>query len=171
MWRPRSIWMPMIAALLQLPQAAHATPDGALVEDVAGIANQVSAMRSWDRASVERLIGHKLDLRDGDGPFAFFVASNVRIGRLRVDVDFRWPRPNSGAKAGALLAFDLRAGCPSRKNVLARFGPLTLTDVPHGHSLDELSYWSRVSSNYKLSFGFPERAPECLAGFVFDHER
>lgn len=161
----------MMTALLQLPQAAHADPDVAMVEDVAEIAKQVSAMRSWDRASVERLIGHRLDLQAGDGPFAFFVASNVRIGRLRVNVDFRWPRPNSGAKAGALLAFDLSAGCPSRKNVLDRFAPLTLTDVPHGHSLEERSYWSRVFPNYKLSFGFPERAPECLAGFVFNQER
>lgn len=81
-----------------------------------------------------------------------------------LDFDLREPIPGSGATAGPLLNMDVKGSCITRDQVNSHYGDLTLSGVPRGHSPEEEWVLETNRGRYKLSFGFKERQPDCLAG-------
>jgi hypothetical protein len=124
-----------------------------------------------DRATVEGAFGARLNTGDGNDAFAFYAAEAVPLGAVTVSLDLRVPVPGGGATAGPLLNVRVVNGCPPRAGVEARYGPLTPTGMPRGHSRDELFSFSREEPWGRLSFGFAERAPDCLASVTLAHVR
>lgn len=157
----RSVALACLLAAVS-PASTHASPEA--TASLAGLVETLRAMPRLDRAGVERIVGRALTPRDGNPYFALWEASDVTLGSLRVaTVDFREPKPGSGATAGPILVLKIGRGCPTRREVEDRFRPLTLTGVPRGHSLDEETSLSRAEPLGRLSFGFTERHPDCLA--------
>ena len=124
-----------------------------------------------DRAAVEGTFGTRLNTKDGNSSFAFYAADAVPLGAVTVSLDLRVPVPGGGATAGPLLNLRVVKGCPTRAAVEGRYGPLTPTGMPRGHSREELFSFSREEPWGRLSFGFAERAPDCLAFVTFAHTR
>jgi hypothetical protein len=63
---------------------------------------------------------------------------------------------------------NLNGECISLDTVRSRYGNLKITDFPRGRSLDEATSYSTFPAWGKLSFGFTERNPDCLAYVVIN---
>ena len=121
-----------------------------------------------DRAHVEQAFGARLATTgETDGPFARFAARDVRVDGATVTIDLREPVAGRGATAGALLNLRIGGDCLARAAVEERYGPLAVSDLPRGRSLDETMGMSREEPWGRLTFGFAERAPDCLATVTF----
>lgn len=124
-----------------------------------------------DRTTVEGAFGARLSAKDGNDAFVFYAADAVPLGAATVSLDLRVPVPGGGATAGPLLNVRVMKGCPPRAAIEGRYGPLAPTGMPRGHSRDELFSFSREEPWGRLSFGFAERAPDCLASVTFAYTR
>jgi hypothetical protein len=132
------------------------------------IIEQVRALPHLDRAAVERIVGAKLDLKRSLQGFEILEARNVRAGPLELRAELRQSTGDARSSSGSLLIMEVTSGCARREDVLARYGPLELTDVPRGRSLDEKISWSREEPWGKLSFGFAEKDRDCLRSVAFN---
>lgn len=119
------------------------------------------------RANVERAFGARLAAGDANDAFAFYTAEGIAIGGVKVSLDWREPVAGGGATAGPLLNVRIGDGCPPRGDIERHYGPLEPTGVPRGRSPDETFSFSRDEPWGRLSFGFAERAPDCLALVTF----
>ena len=78
--------------------------------------------------------------------------------------------PNVTAGPLLILTVDASARrCISRMSALNMFGPLTLTGVPGGGSLDEEAHYSRTEPWGLMSIGIAQHAPDWLSSIVFNH--
>lgn len=89
------------------------------------------------------------------------LADGVFIESL--DLRIRKEQPHPG-----FLVLNLSGTCVQKSAVNSRYTQLVMTDFPRGRSLDEEASYSQETSWGKLSFGFAERAPDCLHSIVFD---
>jgi hypothetical protein len=62
----------------------------------------------------------------------------------------------------AMLVLTLAGDCVPRDEVLARYAPLQIANVPHGHSPHEQTVLSHLTPWGSLDFGFAETARTCL---------
>lgn len=132
------------------------------------IVESIRAAGTLDFKTVERITDATLrETSNSNDSFAFYEAKGVKSGAYTVGVDLRTPVPGGDATGGALLVLNLSGPCVTRADLEPRFGPLTLTEVPRGESLDEEAHWSRRERWGKLSFGFSSRSPNCLSSVVF----
>lgn len=129
---------------------------------------RLRAARTLDVAVVERITGAALrGTDDSNASFAFYKGQGAKSGGYTLGVDLRLPVAGSDATGGALLALNLSGQCARRAEVEARYGPLTLAQVPRGRSADEKAYWSRREPWGDLSFGFSLVHDDCLSSVVF----
>lgn len=168
--RIRSAMIVSIASMLPCATATHAK--GTAMDPTMSALNQLverfSAAAPIDRHRAERILGVPLHHRDSTKTQAIWQARDIRSGPLTLAVELRESVAGSGGTPGALLAIDVTSGCVHAEDVAAHYKPWTLTDIPRGRSLDEQTSWSREERWGRLSFGFAERRPECLASIVFE---
>ena len=162
----------LFAAAFVLPGIAAAedaqTGRVTLWEAVDALAAQVP----FSKGNVEATLS--LSLRERVVPsnplFDFFEGAGLRLrdGELVSNVDLRVKKddPRIG-----LLVLSLEGACIRIEDVRARYGALDLTDFSRGRSLDESTSFSTAQRWGKLSFGFKERNPDCLAYVVLDATR
>jgi len=67
-----------------------------------------------------------------------------------------------------MVLLDITGACVALEQVEVHYPDLVPTDVPRGRSLEEKTYWTTYPLWGKLSFGFKERNPNCLASVVID---
>lgn len=116
-----------------------------------------------DRAAVEQALGTRLASLDGNAAFAFYEAKGIRAGDATLSADYREPIAGGAATAGPLLNLSIVAGCPARAEVEKHYGPLAVAGGPTGRSTAEETKFSRPLSWGRLTFGFAEKAPNCLS--------
>lgn len=98
--------------------------------------------------------------------FAFYRAPvlTLRDGVVVSKVDLR---VRKGTPKPGLLVLDTSGTCVSLANVQARFSPLEIVGTPRGHSLSEQTVWAASRTWGRLSFGYTEQNPGCLATVIF----
>jgi hypothetical protein len=113
-------------------------------------------------------LGVTLTAAPGSGPFRQYKG-RVEPGPdgRSIDVEYRMPQ-TAAASAGPLLILKLDGPCLAKAEVQNRYGPLQITDVPRGKSLDEEASFSRTYAWGTLSFGFAERNRDCLRTIVYN---
>jgi hypothetical protein len=121
--------------------------------------------------AVAQALGAKLQERveHGNPLFHFYRTDALRLhdGVVLSDLDLRIRK---GSTAPGFLVLTIGGSCVARAALQARFGNLAIMDVPHGHSREEQTVFSAARPWGRLSFGFRERDPDCLATVVFDTE-
>lgn len=130
---------------------------------------EVRAAPSLSRLRLEAIAGVQLAPQPGTDAFAFYTTETRTSDGASLAFDYREPRPGGGATAGPLLSISIQGVCVSKVEVERRYGPLEITGVPHGHSLDEQLSLSREERWGELSFGFAERRPDCLSTVSFSY--
>jgi hypothetical protein len=131
------------------------------------IVEQVRAAGRVDRPLAAAIVHVALRKTADTGYFETYEATDIKLGDLAMTAELRSPVEGSGATAGALLVLRILKGCPSKADVEARYAPLKIANIPHGRSPDEETNWSRDEPWGHLSFGFAERAPDCLSSITF----
>lgn len=110
--------------------------------------------------SEKRRSTHTLFLEGGDVP----LAQASRIAKIDLRLGF---------EAGDLgfMVLSLDGACISLDQVRRHFEDLQITEAPRGRSMDEETSYSVMMPWGKLSFGFAQRNPNCLASIVFNPQK
>jgi len=90
------------------------------------------------------------------------------IGQVDIEAIFLRVRHEDEMRGMVSLYLDPDGTCVTLDDVHGHFPDVVITGHPRGHSLDEQTYWSIQQLWGKLSFGFKERNPDCLASVVLD---
>ncbi|MCL2779766.1 MAG: hypothetical protein FWD73_17375 [Polyangiaceae bacterium] len=85
-------------------------------------------------------------------------------------VDLRLARGAEGITKG-FLVLDIGGTCITTSQLMVKYDYLRITDTPSGHSLNGTTAYSQDMSWGKLSFGFEEKNPDCLADVAFDPKK
>jgi hypothetical protein len=106
-------------------------------------------------------------LAAGGNLFQFFEGSPVRLadGTELARIDLRIKREDASR---GFLVLELKGRCVPLAEVRQHYAALDITDVPRGRSLDEATTFTVTPGWGRLSFGFTERNPDCLAFVAFD---
>jgi len=67
-----------------------------------------------------------------------------------------------------LVVLSIAGACVTLHDVHLHYQDIRITAHPRGHSLDEKTSWSTYQPWGKLSFGFKERNPDCLASVTIN---
>ncbi|WP_240651252.1 MULTISPECIES: hypothetical protein [unclassified Variovorax] len=104
---------------------------------------------------------------EGGDVFRFFEGTPVRLGDgtelARIDLRIKREGPHPG-----FLVLELGGRCVPMAEVRQHYAKLEITGVPRGRSLDEATTHTATLGWGRLSFGFTERNPDCLAQVAFD---
>jgi hypothetical protein len=120
-----------------------------------------------NEAAVEAVIGKRLVQTSSNASFAMFEAKNIAVGGHKLTlVDYRMPI-SASATAGPLLHLVVAGPCLKKRDVQAKYGPLSVTNTPTGRSTNEELALSRPEAWGMISFGFAERNPDCLSSITF----
>ena len=84
-----------------------------------------------------------------------FDAANLRINLENSD---------------SILILNVTENCPDRVEVLRMYSGARITSHPTGHSLEEKTTYTVQRKWGGLSFGFKERAPECLSSITITYK-
>lgn len=99
--------------------------------------------------------------------FSFYKASDLALSNGSViesiDLRIKKEQPHPG-----FLVIKLAGACVPKSEVMQRYEGLKLTEYPRGRSLDEEASFSRREVWGRISFGFSERARDCLRTVVFN---
>lgn len=99
--------------------------------------------------------------------FSFHEGGRVDLAD-RIDIDKVELRVSLTDEARGLVLLRLGGACLPIEEVRARFPDLSLSNQPRGRSLDEEAGYATARPWGRLSFGFKERNPRCLATVVVD---
>ncbi|MCL2776435.1 MAG: hypothetical protein FWD73_00415 [Polyangiaceae bacterium] len=99
--------------------------------------------------------------------FRFYKSLPVKLsdGVIIPTIDLRIKRVG---KDPGFLVLDIDGTCITREQLEARYKHLKITGTPRGHSLNEETSYSQDMPWGRLSFGFKERKPACLASVVIN---
>ncbi len=123
----------------------------------------------FSKKKVETLLKTSLSETDntGNDVFQFYESPPVTLkdGVVIRNIDLRIKRigPHPG-----FMVLEIKGQCITLDQIRRRYGPLEITEAPRGRSLDEETSHSAMQPWGKLSFGFAERNPDCLASIVFN---
>jgi hypothetical protein len=92
------------------------------------------------------------------------LANAIRISKIDL-------RLSTEPKDPGFLVLEVDGDCISLSNVRTHFSQLSITGAPRGRSMDEATTHSTQLPWGKLSFGFKERKPECLAYVALDPKK
>jgi hypothetical protein len=107
-----------------------------------------------------RRTSHTLFLEGGN----VMLAEECRIAKVDL-------RLSEEANDPGFMVLDIDSACITLQQVRQHYPALEITQTPRGHSLDEATAHSAKLKWGKLSFGFKEREPECLAYVAFDPKK
>ncbi len=128
------------------------------------VAQQLVDASFDDTAALEHLLGLRF-VPGGDNEYFQFFRAQRESGPLFTAAELRADRHN---RARAILTVTTaRSVCVTRKAVLGRFVQPTLTP-PSPHSPASESYVSFMVKGARLSFGFTQQRPGCVASVVVD---
>lgn len=121
--------------------------------------------------SVEQDLNTRLRLQQQNEYTVFYTGEGPALNdELRIaHVDFRMP-VTSPRNSFLVLSLEGK-GCITLEDVKKHYGGLALSQVPHGHSLEEQTGYRTVFNHWAMGFGFKEKRPDCLASVVFDSDR
>lgn len=98
--------------------------------------------------------------------FSFYKAGDLALSNgvviESIDLRIRKEQPHPG-----FMVLRLTGTCVAKAEVMRRYEGLKLTEYPRGRSLNEQAHFSRRESWGEISFGFAERARDCLRSVVF----
>lgn len=118
-------------------------------------------------AALSVTLGHDDKSESVNPYFSFHTAGGIALAEgvviEKLDLRLRKESPHPG-----FLVLTLAGTCVTKAEVMRRYSGLNLTDYPRGRSLDEEAHFSRSEPWGTLSFGFAERARDCLRSVVFD---
>lgn len=119
------------------------------------------------RGVVETLLGTRLTEKRRSTYTVFFEAGNVSLadGIVLDKIDFR---QSTEQAAPGFLVLETRGTCIPLEQVKNHYQHLEITGIPRGHSLDEATSHTAVTGWGKISFGFAERNPNCLAWIAIE---
>jgi hypothetical protein len=172
MERHRHLDMIAIAALLLIVSGCAAgKATMTMANTVDDLITALVAAPPMTAEKVQAALDSPLSVAPGDGPFRIYAGKfgPGSDGRA-ADVEYRMP-VSAAATAGPLLILKLTGPCLNQAQAQNRYGPLKLTDVPRGKSLDEETSFARTYPWGTLSFGFPERNRDCAATVVYNLNR
>jgi hypothetical protein len=121
----------------------------------------------FTKAKIERLFSTTLIEKNRSTHTTFFEGSTAEIepDGLIVQIDLRL---GNEANDPGFLVFDISGTCIKLDQVRSHYGEMQITDMPRGHSLDEVTSYTAKRPWGELSFSFAERNPDCLASIAFD---
>lgn len=104
---------------------------------------------------------------EGGTVFQFFEGTPVRLadGTELARIDLRIKREDASQ---GFLVLELKGRCVPMAELRQHYPALEIAGVPRGRSLDESTTFTATSGWGRLSFGFAERNPGCLAFVAFD---
>lgn len=104
---------------------------------------------------------------DGNDVFQFFRSEPLELsdGVVLSRIDLRIKR---GGGHPGFAVLNVAGTCVTLDEIRRHFGNLTVTEIPRGRSLDDATSHTAFLSWGKLSFGFAERKPSCLAWVSFN---
>jgi hypothetical protein len=179
--RPRSpdknLWflagLAVISVVLAVPLEARqarkdhrkmATPLAALHPLLAKLRQQ----KPFTQARVQELFKAKLVEKDRNAYFAFLESANVSVdGGVQLDkIDLRLRI--DGEPHPGFLVLTVAKPCISLAELTTQYGALKLTQIPTGRSPEEQHSYSLEDNWGKMSFGFAEKAPGCVASIALE---
>ena len=120
----------------------------------------------FGKEKIERILSINLHEKRRSANTIFLEGGEVSPGQgwhvARVDL-----RLGIEADDPGFLVLELDGACTTIEQVKARYSPLKITGVPTGRSPNEETSHSKEMTWGRLSFGFAERNPACLASVVF----
>lgn len=169
--RPRRrTLLPLLLLAVALPAcAADSLPKGPPVKtlDLWTVIDYLPTRLPFSTDKIESALNVVLAKARENEYFGFYEASDLALSRgvtlEKLDLRIRKEQPHPG-----FLVLTIGGACVPRAEVMGRYDGLQLAGVPRGRSLDEETSWSRQESWGKLSFGFSERARDCLRSVVFE---
>lgn len=165
--------MKRYASLIGILLLSAAQPTAFAADTTKSLWEIMATLRSesvMTRESIERDFATKLTLKNQNQYTLFYASAGPQLNNnLRIaNIDFRVPTPGASPR-GSFLVLSLEGkGCITLEDVKQHYADLTLSQVPHGHSLEEETGYRTTFNHWKLAFGFKEKRPECLASVVFD---
>jgi len=92
---------------------------------------------------------------------SFYVGGPLQLaGQINIEaIDLRVRLTD---EARGMVSLDIAGACVTLHDVHLHYQDIRITDHPHGHS------WSTYPPWGKLSFGFKERNPDCLASVTIN---
>lgn len=122
-----------------------------------------------NRPAIEAALGATLTevQEPSNTAFMFFRGGRLTLSDRTIiaKVDLRIKRTNPSV---GLLVMDVGGRCITLADVRTRYGALNITDAPRGRSPDETTVHTSYQPWGRLSFGFAESNPDCVAHVVFD---
>jgi hypothetical protein len=103
-------------------------------------------------------------------PFYFFGSPPIPLaeGVVISNVDLRIKR---GSNHPGFLVLEVGGSCITMEQIRTQYGELQTTPFSCGRSLDEETCHFQLLPWGKLSFGFKERNPQCLASVSFEPKK
>ncbi|MDU2940761.1 MAG: hypothetical protein E7B59_16540 [Enterobacteriaceae bacterium] len=165
--------MKLYASLIGILLLNAAQPGAFAADTTKSLWDIMATLRSesaMTRESIARDLSTELTLKNQNQYTLFYAGVGPQLNdNLRIDnIDFRVPAPDASSR-GSFLVLTLEGkGCITLHDVKQHYDGLTLSQVPHGHSLEEETGYRTTFNHWRLAFGFKEKRPECLASVVFD---
>ena len=130
----------------------------------------------FTKDKIEKVLGIALQTESNDKfvipPKSFhpYVGERIQLdgGVVIEDVDFRISHRRNDP---GFLVIHVAGACIGLASVRSNYRDLTITGHPRGRSLDEATAYSSSLGWGRLSFGFRERNPDCVASVSFDPEK
>ncbi len=163
MERHRLLDMNVAATLLiMLSSCATGQVNMTKATDINGMIAALVAAPPNTLAQAEAALGVSLKAAPTQNVFRQYQGRKSSDGDGRtIDIEYRLPQSVT-ATSGPLLIMKIDGACLTKAEVQSRFGPLALTEVPRGKSLDEETGFSRNYDWGTLYFGFSERSRDCV---------
>jgi hypothetical protein len=163
----RSVLAASLALLIMLPGCATIKSDMIKVTNIDTIIAALIAEPPATVAKVEKILATTLSAAPTQNVFRQYTGQTENIGDGRsIDIEYRMPQ-SAQATSGPLLIMKIDGPCLTKTQVQKQYGPLTVTGMPRGQSLDEETSFSRHYDWGALSFGFSERNRECVRTIVY----
>jgi hypothetical protein len=120
------------------------------------------------KEGIEKLMNVSLRLAQENDYVKFYEGGPVSLaGGLQADnIDLRLHKSRPADKG--FLVLNLSGACLTLDAIKARYHDLEITGIPRGGSVNETTSYSTLQPWGKLSFGFAEARPDCLATVVMD---
>jgi hypothetical protein len=137
------------------------------ISSLNNVIGKLQAQGRFTSARVAELFNTKLVETSHNEYFAFLEGTNARFDVLQIDkVDLRL-RLDGEPHAG-FLVLRIANPCIKKGDIMSQYTKLTLSSAPRGRSDDEETSYVRDDAWGRISFGFAENNPECLASVALD---
>ncbi|MCL2625299.1 MAG: hypothetical protein FWD46_00585 [Cystobacterineae bacterium] len=171
----RGCFVCLAVVLLAMPGLSHAdekattTPTNmSLWQAIDTLSQQIP----FSKQKVETALATPLSEVDNNSNklFRFFKSPPIRLaeGIVISNVDLRIKR--EGSHPG-FLVLEMDGACLTLEQIRERYSELQITQLPRGRSLEEETSHSQLLPWGKLSFGFKEKNPKCLASIAFEPKK